>query len=684
MSGLAGTAVMVLALAFPVLAQGRVVFSAADSGPGSLRQAIADAAPGETIQVPSFTIRLTSGQLFINKDLRITGRGARQTVISGSHNDRVFFVRGTHVAIGELTITDGLARDAPAQGMGIPPLAGWGGGLSHNGGTLDLTDVTVAGNTAAGNDAGDGLGGGIYNDGTLTLLNSTVSDNSAGQGGGISELQGVLRILNSTVARNRASGRGTGAAYGGGVWNNSGSVTVVNSTIYGNGAAPSGNIPGYGGNIFVSRPAGAGSITLSNSIVARGAATVRNCARYGTGNAYISQGYNIDDRQQCGTDQPTDQVFTNPLLGVLHNNDAPPCRRLSSPFCRDPTANGQTDTIQPLSTASPAVDHVFNHGCFPLDQRGVARFRGRHDPICDIGAVEFLYGGLLDDNIIVGTNGADQLTGTNHRDIMYGRGGNDTLRGLRGNDILFGESGDDRLYGGPGNDILLGGSGRDVLDGGPGNDWLFGGPGNDTLIGGAGNDRLFGEGGNNTLIGGPGNDILVAGSGHDTIIGGPGNDTIYAVNGKRDTIDCGSGFDIAYVDRVDQTRNCERVVIGLPPPGANVPNVPSPPPPPPPPPPFERQPSTLSLSCPGKGQVGTAFSVSGALFPAHANTAVSVEYRPPSEAATTHTANTDAGGNYVDAITPTQSGSWTIQAHWSGDLDHQASDSPVCTTVVNP
>ncbi len=680
-SGLAGTAVIVLALAFPVLAQGRVVFSAADSGPGSLRQAIADASPGETIQVPSFRIRLTSGELFVDKDLTVIGRGARQTVIDGTGNSRVFQVGiEKHVTIGALEITGGMARANPANpGMGDTPHFGEGGGVLNNGGFLNLTDVAVTGNSAVGNTSPfvfggrGGDGGGIESfGGRVTLSGSTVSANSAvgpvSGGGGIAALlsEAVLHVVNSTISGNASTGAPGSLAFGGGVEASNGSVRFDNSTVYGNRAgskaiAAQPAIPGFAGNLLVS---GTSSVTLRTTIVAAGIGdrTAANCARDSTRGAFVSEGDNLEDRNQCGLDQPTDQVFTNPLVGTLRDNGGP------------------TDTRQPRSTASPAVDHVFNPiGCLRFDQRSVLRVR-RSDPICDIGAVEFLYGGLRDDNVLMGTNHGDTITGTNNRDIIYGRRGNDTIRGLSGNDILFGESGDDRLHGGPGNDILLGGSGRDALDGGPGNDWLFGGPGNDTLIGGAGNDRLFGEGGNNTLIGGPGNDTLVAGSGHDTIIGGPGKDTIYAVNGKRDTIDCGSGFDIAYVDTVDRTRHCERVVIGLPPPGANVPNSPSPPPPPP----SARQPSTLSLSCPGKGQVGTSFSVSGTLSPAHANTPVSVEYRPPSDAATTHTANTDANGNYADAITPTQSGSWTIQAHWTGDLDHQASDSPTCTTFVNP
>lgn len=51
----------------PAGAQAATVANTNDAGAGSLRQAILDAAPGETIAIPTGTYTLTSGELAIAK-----------------------------------------------------------------------------------------------------------------------------------------------------------------------------------------------------------------------------------------------------------------------------------------------------------------------------------------------------------------------------------------------------------------------------------------------------------------------------------------------------------------------------------------------------------------------------------------------------------------------------------------
>jgi hypothetical protein len=99
---------------------------------------------------------------------------------------------------------------------------------------------------------------------------------------------------------------------------------------------------------------------------------------------------------------------------------------------------------------------------------------------------------------------------------------------------------------------IVGSQKADYLPGGGGSDVIEGRGGNDTILGGAGNDKLYG---------GAGNDVIDGGSGSDHIYGGPGSDTIRATDGMKDWVDCGTGRDRAYVDRVDVVnKDCESVV----------------------------------------------------------------------------------------------------------------------------
>jgi hypothetical protein len=53
---------------------------------------------------------------------------------------------------------------------------------------------------------------------------------------------------------------------------------------------------------------------------------------------------------------------------------------------------------------------------------------------------------------------------------------------------------------------------------------------------------------------------VTGGTGTNAYKGGAGNYTIVAANGRRETVDCGTGSrDAATVDRSDKVRNCEKV-----------------------------------------------------------------------------------------------------------------------------
>ena len=116
-----------------------------DSGAGSLRDTIAAAADGDTIQFDAAlngqTITLTSGQILINKTLTINGPGA----------DKLTVQRST---------------------------ANWHTGVSH---LRNLrADVTLAGLTIANGNSSCRAGGGISSlAAILTIANCVISGNSS-------------------------------------------------------------------------------------------------------------------------------------------------------------------------------------------------------------------------------------------------------------------------------------------------------------------------------------------------------------------------------------------------------------------------------------------------------------------------------------------------------------------------
>jgi hypothetical protein len=233
------------------------VWSSQDSGPGSLRDAIASAGDGDTIVFdPSLagqTITLTSGELAITKSLDIEGLGAKKLAVSGNGQSQVFDVNtsGGTVTLAGLTIENGTGM----YGGGIDNEGGtltvsqcalsgnsaWRGGAINNFGSLTVSDSTLSGNSASNN------GGGIANFGPLTVSHSTLAGNSTGSLGGAIYNFGSASL---TVTDSNLSGNAAG--FGGAIANNSGTVAVTSSTVASNSALVGGGIfNGYGGTVTV-------------------------------------------------------------------------------------------------------------------------------------------------------------------------------------------------------------------------------------------------------------------------------------------------------------------------------------------------------------------------------------------------------------------------------------------------
>jgi Ca2+-binding RTX toxin-like protein len=119
-------------------------------------------------------------------------------------------------------------------------------------------------------------------------------------------------------------------------------------------------------------------------------------------------------------------------------------------------------------------------------------------------------GGTVDVNVLIGGNGDDIRAGGDGVDWIYGGLGNDQLSDYA--------AGTDGIFGGEGNDILVLGDGHDAGWGGAGNDMIFAGTGNDFLFGGLDHDWIYGGSGEDLLNAGPGVDGIVTGAGNDTVV----------------------------------------------------------------------------------------------------------------------------------------------------------------------
>jgi parallel beta-helix repeat protein len=250
------------------------VTSTEDSGPGTLRDAIAAATGGDTIDfdgaLSGQTITLLS-PLLLNKDLTIDGSAiAAPVTLSGGGAVRILEVaEGATVWVLGLVFEDGQASEAQGEGLANQ------GGAIRNAGTLTLTRCTLTGNrgyqgaaihnatagyltvsecTISGNHASNS-GGGIWSVGTLALHGSVISGNSAeGTGGGFYSVSSQENVVTACTFE-------ANTAMGGGAIHAGGRLTVADSTFYMNTAGIAGAI------------ANSGTLTLTNSTLVANAAT---------------------------------------------------------------------------------------------------------------------------------------------------------------------------------------------------------------------------------------------------------------------------------------------------------------------------------------------------------------------------------------------------------------------------
>jgi len=240
----------------PVSARSGLTIAVDDCSEGALRNAVAGAANGATVDLTALsdcTITLADGEIAIGvDDLTVEGPADTSLTLSGNQASRVFHHTGHGLlTLDHLAITDGNYTRPYDQGK-YTVYHGTGGAV-HSDGSVTLSSSTVTSSSVChavgNNEYNEGYGGGVFAQGDVAAIRSTVSGNAAcgtivpsligiasyhgGAGGGIFA-GGDLYVSYSTISGNHAYAKGGGGVYG------EGNVTLVHSAITGNGAVQKG------------------------------------------------------------------------------------------------------------------------------------------------------------------------------------------------------------------------------------------------------------------------------------------------------------------------------------------------------------------------------------------------------------------------------------------------------------
>ena len=348
-------------------AAGFVVTSLADSGPGSLRQAITDAnaAPGfDTITFAlsgTITLALPLPPVTDPAGVLIDGTG-RTVTLDGGHRTWML-----PVASGAVATVQGLSfvRSNNSAIFNRGTVAIWNSSFRNNsaglGGALvnDCGAVAEIRNSTMQDNVADNSGGAVYNEGLLSVVASTLASNSAGLGGAIFNQRTVSSACTGQVAITNSTLTGNAAIRGGGVANYTGHVLLTNATLYLNTASvTAGGL--YSMNF--------GDVDMRNSILLQNAApTAPNCS-----GPVITASYpNLSNNLAGCSINGNPPIFSGEALDDLADNGGPT----------------KTHALR-LGTAALSKGDLAVCAAAPVsgkDQRGKARPTGAG---CELGAFE--------------------------------------------------------------------------------------------------------------------------------------------------------------------------------------------------------------------------------------------------------------------------------------------------------
>ena len=241
----------------------------------ALRQAIADASPGDTLKIAGIcagvddTTLLNDEYAVINltKSLTLTGGytatawldspnlATNPTTLDGLEQGRVVRINNVVVTLENLQITHGANISTTTNGAGFYITGGnadvtirnsriFSNTTQHFGGAFYISnsDVTLEASQVYSNTAD--RGGAIYHEdgGTNIIDGSEISHNEAGSfGGGVANNQQVTFLITDSVISNNVAQNNSG----GGIWLiNNGYAELVNSTVISNSSGK------FGGGLF--------------------------------------------------------------------------------------------------------------------------------------------------------------------------------------------------------------------------------------------------------------------------------------------------------------------------------------------------------------------------------------------------------------------------------------------------
>ncbi len=268
------------------------------------------------------------------------------------------------------------------NGGGAGGFGGGGGACGGSGGFGGGGGGTNGGGAGGGGDGGSngggggaGLGGAIFNyGGTVVVTNSTLADNTA-QGGSAG-----------------GNGASSGDGLGGVIFNLNGTVTVTDATIADNTADNGGAIYNLGDNGELTQsgptlPSTTATVTLNNTILAGSTGAVADYFQNSVNSGSVSSSGSNNIVQNGSSFQGT-AANLDPLLdpnGLQYNNGAPT----------------QTLALQSGSPAIDAGDNSLIATGITTDQAGQPRIE---DDTVDIGAFEFQYATTTTVAVVDGVN----------------------------------------------------------------------------------------------------------------------------------------------------------------------------------------------------------------------------------------------------------------------------------------